>query len=133
MLRGLGHLSRLATRQCGAIRNLNLHEYQSISLLAKHGAKVQRGAVASNGQEATRIAQEILSDNPQADIIVKAQIHAGGRGKGVFTNGFKGGVQIVQNAEDAGKNADKMIGNYLVTKQTGESGQLCQKVLINEV
>jgi succinyl-CoA synthetase beta subunit len=128
----LRSLQRIAPSQCGSVRNLNLHEYQSISLLRKYGAIVQEGNVASTGFEAKGVAEGILSKDPTADLIVKAQIHAGGRGKGTFTNGFKGGVKIVQSANDVQTNTEKMLGNYLVTKQTGEQGQLCQKVLINK-
>lgn len=130
--RNIGRISRIATSQCGAIRNLNLHEYQSIALLRKYGAIVQQGNVASTPQEAKQVADSILLNDKNADIIVKAQIHAGGRGKGTFKSGFKGGVQIVNSSTAASENASKMIGEYLVTKQTGEQGQLCQKVLINK-
>lgn len=123
---------RIVSSACGAVRYLNLHEYQSIGLLRSHGATVQQGTMASNGPEAEAIAREILAKNPAAEIIVKAQIHAGGRGKGVFKNGFKGGVQIVTDAKKVHELADEMIDNVLVTKQTGENGQLCQKVLVNE-
>lgn len=126
------NIHRIAVKSCGAVRNLNLHEYQSISLLKSYGATVQNGRVADDKESALKIASEILSTDPSSDIIVKAQIHAGGRGKGVFTNGFKGGVQIVQSSEKAGYFTEEMIGKYLVTKQTGESGQLVQKVLINQ-
>lgn len=109
-----------------------MHEYQSIGLLKAHGATVQKGAMAENGDAAKKIADEILSSNPKADLIVKAQIHAGGRGKGHFTNGYKKGVHILNNSDDVKVSTNNMIGNYLVTKQTGADGQLCQKVLVNE-
>lgn len=123
---------RVASSIVGSVRNLNLHEYQSIGLLRSHGAKVQNGSVAHSKDIALEVAHAILKSNSNADIIVKAQIHAGGRGKGTFTNGFQGGVQIVNSASKAATFAEKMIGNTLVTKQTGEQGQLCQSVLINE-
>lgn len=124
---------RVASSIVGSVRNLNLHEYQSISLLRQHGAKVQNGSVAHSKSAASDVANHILSADANADIIVKAQIHAGGRGKGHFTNGFQGGVQIVQSAEKAASFAEQMIGNTLITKQTGDQGQLCQSVLINQV
>jgi succinyl-CoA synthetase beta subunit len=62
--------------------------------------------------------------------VVKAQIHAGGRGKGTFTNGFKGGVKLCTTAEEAGELAGKMLGQTLITAQTGEAGKLVSKVLI---
>jgi succinyl-CoA synthetase beta subunit len=64
------------------------------------------------------------------DLVVKAQIHAGGRGKGTFTNGFKGGVKLCSTPEEAGELAGKMIGQTLVTAQTGEAGKLVSKVLV---
>ena len=70
--------------------------------------------------------------DPGAELILKAQIHAGGRGKGVFTSGFKGGVHICTEAGEVAEKTSKMIGEYLVTKQTADEGQLVQKVLINE-
>jgi succinyl-CoA synthetase beta subunit len=124
---------RVASSVVGSVRNLNLHEYQSIGLLRTHGAKVQNGSVAHSKDTALEVANAILKSDSNADIIVKAQIHAGGRGKGTFTNGFQGGVQIVNSASKAANFAEKMIGNTLVTKQTGEQGQLCQSVLINQV
>jgi succinyl-CoA synthetase beta subunit len=121
-----------SSNRSGSVRYLNLHEYQSIALLRKYGATVQQGNVASSPNEAQQIANEILSSDPSAELIVKAQIHAGGRGKGTFTNGFKGGVKIVRTSQEVSTNTQQMLGNYLVTKQTNEAGQLCQKVLINK-
>lgn len=116
----------------GAFRCLNLHEYQSKDLLESFGVVVQKGSVSSTPQEALDIASRIKAENSEAELIVKAQIHAGGRGKGTFTSGYKGGVQIVEEAEDASERTSHMFGEYLVTKQTGPEGQLCTKVLINE-
>jgi succinyl-CoA synthetase beta subunit len=124
--------TKVASSTVGGVRNLNLHEYQSIGLLKAHGATVQNGEMAENGDAAKKIADSILSSNPKADLIVKAQIHAGGRGKGHFTNGYKKGVHILNNSDDVKVSTNNMIGNYLVTKQTGPEGQLCQKVLVNE-
>ena len=87
-----------------------------------------RGKVASTPDEAERIAQELGGTN----LVVKAQIHAGGRGKGVFTNGFKGGVHLVKSAKDAREVASKMIGQTLVTRQTGPQGRVVRKVLVAE-
>ena len=74
----------------------------------------------------------LIAADPGAELIVKAQIHAGGRGKGTFTNGFKGGVHICTDAATASEKAEGMIGGFLVTKQTGPEGQLVSKILINE-
>lgn len=78
----------------GAVRYLNLHEYQSKDLMEKFGVIVQNGRMAATPQAARQVAEEILKRNPKAELIVKAQIHAGGRGKGHFDTGFKGGVKI---------------------------------------
>ena len=93
---------------------------------------VQRGRMASTPDEAAAVAEEILKANPSAELILKAQIHAGGRGKGTFDNGFKGGVKVCQTAAQVKEFAAKMLGAKLVTKQTGPGGQLCSKVLVNE-
>jgi succinyl-CoA synthetase beta subunit len=116
----------------GALRFLNLHEYQSKDLMEKHGVTVQKGRMASSAEGAAAIAVEILKANPKAELILKAQIHAGGRGKGHFDNGFKGGVKICSTAAQVQEYAGKMLGAKLVTKQTGPEGQQCSKVLVNE-
>ena len=82
--------------------------------------------MAETAEEALKIAQEINSDL----MVVKAQVHAGGRGKGTFKNGFEGGVHLTKSAEDIGSIASKMIGQTLVTKQTGEEGKLVRKVMV---
>lgn len=124
--------SRWAPASAGAVRFLNLHEYQSKDLMEKYNVQVQKGRVAHDVDEAREVAHWIKTDNPEAELIVKAQIHAGGRGKGTFTNGFQGGVKICTDADEAAAMAEKMFGNSLVTKQTGPDGQMVAKVLINE-
>jgi len=107
---------------------MNIHEYQAKELLQKFGVATMRGKAASTPDEAEQIARE-LGD---ANLVVKAQIHAGGRGKGVFTNGFKGGVRVVKSAKDAREVTSKMIGQTLVTHQTGPQGRIVRKVLVAE-
>src|SRR6266404_5691059 len=107
---------------------MNIHEYQAKELLEKFGVATPRGKVASTPEEAEQIARE-LGD---VDLVVKAQIHAGGRGKGTFTNGFKGGVHLVKSAKEAREVASKMLGQTLVTHQTGPHGRVVNKVLIAE-
>ncbi len=107
---------------------MNIHEYQAKELLQKFGVATMRGKAASTPDEAEHIARE-LGD---ANLVVKVQIHAGGRGKGVFTNGFKGGVRVVKSAKDAREVASKMIGQTLVTHQTGPQGRIVRKVLVAE-
>jgi succinyl-CoA synthetase beta subunit len=107
---------------------MNIHEYQAKELLEKFGVATTRGKVVSTPDEAERIARE-LGD---IDIVVKAQVHAGGRGKGTFKNGFKGGVHLVKSAKEARDVAEKMLGLTLVTHQTGPAGRVVNKVLVAE-
>jgi succinyl-CoA synthetase beta subunit len=107
---------------------MNIHEYQARELLQRFGVATTRGKVASTPEEAERIAREIAP----AEIVVKAQIHAGGRGKGTFTNGFKGGVHICHTPKEAREIACKMLGQILVTHQTGPAGRVVNKVLVAE-
>lgn len=80
--------------EVGPARYLNLHEYQSRDLMEKFNITVQNGKMALDPEAAAKVSADILKKNPKAELILKAQIHAGGRGKGHFTNGFKGGVKI---------------------------------------
>ena len=107
---------------------MNIHEYQAKELLVKFGVATPQGSVATTSDEAKKIAQS-LNGNV---LVVKAQVHAGGRGKGVFKNGFKGGVHLCQNAEEIHRVSEKMLGQVLVTHQTGEEGRLVRKVLVVE-
>ncbi len=107
---------------------MNIHEYQAKELLQRFGAATTRGQVASTADEAEKIAREI----GDREIVVKAQVHAGGRGKGTFKNGFKGGVHVVKTAAEAREAAGKMLGQTLVTHQTGAEGRVVNKVLVAE-
>src|SRR6059058_585668 len=107
---------------------MNIHEYQAKELLQKFGVATTRGKVVSSPEEAEQIAREIAP----AEIVVKAQIHAGGRGKGTFATGFKGGVHLCKTPEEARAIARKMLGQTLVTHQTGAAGRLVNKVLVAE-
>jgi succinyl-CoA synthetase beta subunit len=104
---------------------MNIHEYQAKELFEKFGVPTPKGKVADTAEQAKAAAVEIGKN-----IVVKAQVHAGGRGKGTFKNGFKGGVHLVQTPEEAGEIAGKMIGQVLVTHQTGEDGKLVSKVMV---
>lgn len=108
---------------------MNLHEYQGKELLKRYGVAVQEGAVASTLQEAEAAYQQIVAKSNNPVVIVKAQIHAGGRGKG-------GGVKLAKNAEDLKTHAGNIIGMMLKTPQTpggmeGE-GKLVKKIFIAE-
>ena len=107
---------------------MNIHEYQAKELLQRFDVATTRGKVASTLDEAEQIARE-LGD---VDVVVKAQIHAGGRGKGEFKNGFNGGVHIRKTPQEVRKVAAKMLGQILVTHQTGPTGRVVNKVLVAE-
>jgi succinyl-CoA synthetase beta subunit len=107
---------------------MNIHEYQARELFHTFGVASPRGSAASTPEEAERIAAELGG----AQIVVKAQIHAGGRGKGVFQNGFEGGVHLCHSPAEARHLAEQMLGQTLVTKQTGPAGRLVSKILVAE-
>jgi succinyl-CoA synthetase beta subunit len=107
---------------------MNIHEYQAKELLQKFDVATTRGRVAATLDDAEQIAGE-LGD---VDIVVKAQIHAGGRGKGTFKNGFKGGVHVRKTPAEVREVAAKMLGQILVTHQTGPAGRTVNKVLVAE-
>ena len=107
---------------------MNIHEYQAKELLQKFDVATTRGRVAATLDEAEQIARE-LGD---IDIVAKAQIHAGGRGKGTFKNGFKGGVHVRKTPDEVRDVAAKMLGQILVTHQTGPAGRLVNKILVAE-
>jgi succinyl-CoA synthetase beta subunit len=107
---------------------MNIHEYQAKELLQKFDVATTRGSVASTLDEAEQIARE-LGD---VDVVVKAQIHAGGRGKGTFKNGFKGGVHVGKTPAEVREAVSKMLGQVLITHQTGPSGRKVNKVLVAE-
>ena len=105
---------------------MNIHEYQAKELLDLFGVANSPGGVASTPEEAEKIAASL---NTQ-DLVIKAQIHAGGRGKGTFKNGFKGGVHLCKTPAEIRDTAFKMLGETLVTHQTGEEGRVVRKVLV---
>jgi succinyl-CoA synthetase beta subunit len=107
---------------------MNIHEYQAKELLQKFDVATTRGRVVTTLDEAEQIARD-LGD---IDIVVKAQVHAGGRGKGSFKNGFKGGVHVRKTPGEVRDVAAKMLGQILVTHQTGSSGRLVNKILVAE-
>ena len=113
-------------------RFLNLHEYQSKDLMSKFDVRVQRGIMADSAEGAAAAGKQLLATGAK-ELVIKAQIHAGGRGKGSFpATGFKGGVHLSTDANKIGELAGKMLGNSLVTKQTPPEGQQVKKVLVHE-
>jgi len=107
---------------------MNIHEYQAKELFEQFGVPSPQGRVASTPKEAYDAAKYL----GVSKLVVKAQVHAGGRGKGSFTNGFKGGVHLVNSPEEARDIAGKMLGQTLVTHQTGPEGRVVHKVMIAE-
>jgi len=103
---------------------MNIHEYQAKALFEKFGVPVPKGVAAKAASEF----DAALAQLPEGPTMVKSQIHAGGRGKGTFTNGFKGGVKFCKTKSDAKDLAGKMIGNTLVTIQTGPAGRKVQTI-----
>ena len=99
---------------------MNIHEYQAKQLFEKFGVAVPKGVAVSSVAEFDAALAQL---NTAGGIMVKSQIHAGGRGKGTFTDGFKGGVKFSPTKEKAIANAQAMLGNTLVTAQTGEAGR----------
>ena len=107
---------------------MNIHEYQAKELLDKFGVTNTPGGVASTPEEAEKVARSLSTNN----LVVKAQVHAGGRGKGTFTNGFKGGVHLCKTANQVRDIAEQMLGHTLVTHQTGPEGRVVRKVLVSK-
>jgi succinyl-CoA synthetase beta subunit len=108
---------------------LNIHEFQAKQLLKQFGVVVPDGAPCKSVDEARAAAEKIFNSGHKL-AVVKSQIHAGGRGKGTFKDGFKGGVKLAKSAEEATAHAKAMLGNTLVTKQTGPDGRLVNTVLV---
>src|SRR6202167_936723 len=109
---------------------MNIHEYQAKSLLQKFGVAVPKGGVAYTPQEAEKVARGLKGPV----YVVKAQIHAGGRGAGKFKGDDrgKGGVRLTKSPEEAGKEAGAMLGHVLVTKQTGPKGREVKRIYVEE-
>jgi succinyl-CoA synthetase beta subunit len=102
---------------------MNLHEYQGKELLKKYGVQIQEGYVAYDGRQASNAARKLKKEFNSGWCVVKAQVHAGGRGKG-------GGVKLAKSPEEAAAITKKMIGMQLITPQTSAEGKLVRKVLV---
>jgi len=103
---------------------MKIHEYQAKAILKKYGVAVPRGEAVETREQAETVAQSLFSAGA-AGVVVKAQIHAGGRGKG-------GGVKIAKSVQEAGELAAKMLGMTLITHQTGPEGRIVRRLLIEE-
>ena len=104
---------------------MNLHEFQGKELLNSFGVRIQRGIVATTPQEAVTAAEKLNADTGTSWWVVKAQVHAGGRGKG-------GGVKLAKSLEEVKSIANDILGMHLVTPQTSAEGKLVHQVLICE-
>ena len=104
---------------------MNLHEYQGKDLLSSFGVRIQRGIVASTADEAVKAAEKLNQETGTSWWVVKAQIHAGGRGKG-------GGVKIAKSIEEVKSISEQILGMHLITPQTSSEGKLVNQVLIAE-
>ena len=104
---------------------MNLHEYQGKEILASFGVRIQRGKVAQSPEEAVALAKQLTDETGTSWYVVKAQVHAGGRGKG-------GGVKLAKSLEELEQIAGDIIGMNLVTPQTSAEGKKVHQVLIAE-
>jgi succinyl-CoA synthetase beta subunit len=111
---------------------MNIHEYQGKEILAKYGVRIQRGVVAETVEQAIEGYQKIAELTNSKFAVVKSQIHAGGRGKGKIVGTEHRGVQLAKSADDVKTIAENLLGNVLVTIQTGPEGKLVNKLLIAE-
>ncbi|XP_071084432.1 succinate--CoA ligase [ADP-forming] subunit beta, mitochondrial-like [Haliotis cracherodii] len=117
---------------CQQKRHLSVHEYMSFGLLREAGVAVPSFRVAQTADQAYNFAKELGHVAGSPDVVLKAQVLAGGRGKGSWDSGLKGGVKLVFSADEAKDLASKMLNHKLFTKQTGSEGRLCSNVLVAE-
>jgi len=111
---------------------MNLHEYQGKEILSGYGVAIQRGAVATSPEEAVEVAKKLNAETGTEWFVVKAQIHAGGRGKGVVSETGSHGVVLAKGLDKVPEIVGGIVGGHLVTAQTSKEGKLVSKVLIAE-
>ena len=111
---------------------MNIHEYQAKEILKSFGVKIQNGLVASTTKEALDNAKMIVNNNRSNILVLKAQIHAGGRGKGQIKETGSNGVVIAKNIDEVEEKSKNILGGTLVTHQTGNEGKKVNKLLIAE-
>ncbi|MDB5240473.1 MAG: sucC [Spirosoma sp.] len=109
---------------------MNIHEYQGKEILKKYGVRIQEGIVAESPEKAVEAAKQIMAQTGSKYVVVKSQIHAGGRGKGRIVGSEQRGVALAKSADEVRDIAKNLIGNVLVTHQTGPEGKKVSKVLI---
>jgi len=111
---------------------MNIHEYQAKEILARYGVTIQRGKVATTVDEAVAAAHAIQKETGSEWFVIKAQIHAGGRGKGTINETGSHGVVLAKSIDQVGPKSEAILGGTLVTHQTGPEGKKVNKILIAE-
>ncbi len=111
---------------------MNVHEYQGKEILSRYGVRIQRGIVAETPEQAVAAYQQIAEMTNSKFAVVKSQIHAGGRGKGSIVGMEQRGVQLAKSADDVTRISTNLLGNVLVTIQTGAEGKKVNKILVAE-
>lgn len=111
---------------------MNIHEYQGKEILSKYGVRIQSGIVATTVDEAVKAYEDIAARTNSKFAVIKSQIHAGGRGKGKIKGMEQRGVQVVKSVDEARTVAENLLGNVLVTIQTGEEGKVVNQILVAE-
>eukprot|EP00923_Selenidium_pygospionis_P058077 GHVN01101898.1.p1 GENE.GHVN01101898.1~~GHVN01101898.1.p1 ORF type:complete len:446 (+),score=76.63 GHVN01101898.1:58-1395(+) len=115
------------------LRRFNIHEYQSVHIMNRYGILTPKGGSAHSPREAREVVESLKKEMGDVDFIVKAQVLAGGRGLGKFKSPpLEGGVHVCTSAKQVCDYAEQMIGNTLVTTQTGPEGKICKTLLICE-
>jgi succinyl-CoA synthetase beta subunit len=109
---------------------MNIHEYQGKEILKKYGVRIQEGIVAESPEKAVEAAKQIMAQTGSKYVVVKSQIHAGGRGKGQIVGSTQRGVALAKSVDDVRDITKNLIGNVLVTHQTGPEGKKVSKVLV---
>jgi len=109
---------------------MNIHEYQAKQILKSYGVAIQEGVVADTPEQAVEAAKQVQAETGSGWLVLKAQIHAGGRGKGKIVGTEQRGVAIAKNLDDVKTIAGNLLGNTLVTIQTGPKGKVVNKVLV---
>jgi succinyl-CoA synthetase beta subunit len=108
---------------------MNIHEHQAKEIFRKYGVPVSPGIACYSVDEAVKAAEKFFAERAPI-VVAKSQIHAGGRGKGTFESGFKGGVQLCKSVEDVRTKVPQMLNQKLITKQTGAEGRVVRRILI---
>ncbi|NQW42051.1 MAG: ADP-forming succinate--CoA ligase subunit beta, partial [Bacteroidetes bacterium] len=109
---------------------MNIHEYQAKQILKSYGVAIQEGIVADSPESALQAAKDVQAQTSSGWVVLKSQIHAGGRGKGKMIGSEQRGVALAKTLDDVTTIANNMLGKTLVTIQTGEKGKLVSKVLV---